>query len=89
MFTAGSFSLPHSDILPLRPRGRRGWGEVGDSHATALPTSPSRASRRGPLPLPLKGGEGKYWSTAIPRIQSFPQHLVLHAPEGRSYSGGS
>jgi len=34
-------------LLPLRPRGGEGWGEVGDSERLPMPTSPS--------PPPLKG----------------------------------
>jgi len=42
-------------VVPLRPRGRRGQGEVGDSTALASAHLTLPASLAGPLPLPPEG----------------------------------
>ena len=49
-----------SPPLPLRPWGRRGPGEVGDSRAAAAAHLTFPSLRDGPLRLPQKGGEGLF-----------------------------
>ena len=46
-------------ISPLRPRGRRGRGEVGDARALANTHLTLPALRAGPLPLPPEGRRGE------------------------------
>ena len=50
--------------IPLAPIGGEGWGEGADSRALAETHLTLPRLRRGPLPLPLKGGEGN--QTASP-----------------------
>jgi hypothetical protein len=49
--------LPKAHSLSA-PGGGEGWGEVGDSTAPADTHLTLPLLRNGPLPLPLKGGEG-------------------------------
>jgi hypothetical protein len=51
------FGTPHRHS-PLRPRGRRGQGEVGDARALASAHLTLPRFGAGPSLSPLKGGEG-------------------------------
>ena len=54
---SGGYPIPSTDgLYPLRPRGRRGQGEVGETPRLQAPTSPCPLLR--PSLSPLKGGEG-------------------------------
>ncbi|HKM72597.1 MAG TPA: adenosylcobalamin-dependent ribonucleoside-diphosphate reductase, partial [Stellaceae bacterium] len=56
---AHGVSDPQSAKLPLSaPRGGEGWGEVGESGASAQSPTPSPGSSPGQALSPLKGGEG-------------------------------
>src|SRR6266851_419570 len=46
--------------------GGEGWGEVGDSRAVADTHLTLPRLRRGPLPLPPKGGEGPSSCRSLP-----------------------
>jgi hypothetical protein len=51
--------MRHTNCPFSAPGGGEGWGEVGDSGGFAKTYLTLPHLRRGPLPLPPKGGEEK------------------------------